>query len=315
MATTDTSPISLSGPTLTSSTGSATGTTGATGATGPSFMTLNYITNKIVRTQTKPNFGDPNTAVQTSVLDSFHGISSGGTSIASVSDVATPAAAAMSYVQSAVSSGVLSPSEAAQITAAMGPWPAIGGVPSMISDMQSHANNVMVRNPTQVMDAINTTYKPDQANAPGRCQDVGTNFIGSIQGAFNKTLTAISAGMAALTGALNSLANGVLTAVTGTIGVLVKAISSGVSAAITLAIGAVSKAFGALTSGLGGHATTAVGVGVGTTSVANGINNEMSNVQTAINSMNSNPFTLKVPNVNPCLKTISTNANALKSFV
>ena len=277
----------------------------------PRYVVLNYVTNRTIRSETAPNYGDPNSAVQAQVSNAYTG-GVGGTSLSAAS--ATPSTTPSTLAESAfqvvavANEADLQPAQIAQITASMGGLDVMGGIPSMLNSMTSHANTVL-NAPTKILGAINEVFKPEEKNSPDRCNKLG-GFIGSIQGIYNSTLGAITTGLNAFTNLLVAVPTAIIGAFTAATKFLISAISSGVSGLINLAIKGLDAATGGLFSKLGAVGPSLVksiagGVGL----VASAIQGEIKNVADALGKIITSPFRLTVPNVNPCIKKILEDAN------
>ena len=276
---------------------------------GPQYTVTNYVTNQVLQTTTPPNYGDPNNETQAQVNTAYNTppTPSSGSTVTppSVSTVATPAAQLISAAQSSAN---VSPQQVAQLKTAMTGLDQVGQTPIMLSNMASHAKNVLDQ-PTRVFDAINLTYRPEEVGTIGRCNSLN-GFIGSIQGVFNGTLNAITSGLNQITTALFSVPQAIIAGFTAATTALLGAITSGVQQAINTAISAVTTVTGGLFGALGEGVKSLVGaVGSAVNSVASAVQSEIANVANAINSMIQNPFRLIVPTVNPCVANIYKTSN------
>lgn len=274
---------------------------------GPQYTVTNYVTNQVLQTTTPPNYGDPNASIQKEVNTAYNTppASSGSVSAPSVSTVATPAAVVISAAQS--SPGV-SPQQVQQLTTALGGLNQVGQVPIMLSDMINHAKTVLDQ-PTRVFDAIDLTFRPDEAGTVGRCQSL-SGFIGSIQGIYNGTLNAITSGLNTITSALVAVPTAIIAGFTAATTALLTAITSGVQQAISTAISAVTSVSNSLLGALGETVQGIVStVGTAVSGVSSAIQAEIQNVSQAINSLLNNPFRLIVPSVNPCVAGIYKSSN------
>lgn len=277
----------------------------------PRYVVFNYVTNRPIRSETAPNYGDPNSAVQAQVSNAYTG-GVGGTNLSSAtttpdttpSTLADPAAS----VVSAATAAALPPEQIAQITTSLGGLDQMGQIPSMLSNMTSHATTVL-NAPTKVFDAINETFRPEQEGNPDRCNSL-SGFIGSIQGIYNGTLSAITTGLNALTNLLVAVPLAIINAFTAATNALLSAIQSGVSSLINAAISGLNSATGGLFGSLGSAGTNLINsISNGVSMVASAIQAEISNVASAISKILSSPFRLMVPNVNPCIRKILEDAN------
>jgi hypothetical protein len=277
----------------------------------PKYVVFNYVTNRAIRSETAPNYGDPNAAVQAQVSNAYTG-GIGGTSLSAASTTpSTPPSALADQSAQAVAvanEADLSPEQIAQITASMGGLDQMGGIPSMLTSMTGHANTVL-NAPTKILGAINEVFKPEEEGSPDRCNKLG-GFIGSIQGIYNGTLGAITTGLNAFTNLLVAVPAAIIGAFTAATTALISAISSGVTGLINVAIKGLDAASGGLFSKLGAVGTSLVkSIAGGVSLVASAIQNEIKNVADALSKILTSPFRLMVPNVNPCIKKILEDAN------
>lgn len=277
----------------------------------PRYVVFNYVTNRAIRSETAPNYGDPNSAVQAQVSNAYTG-GAGGTSLSAASttpstppsSLAGPAAQAVAVANEAD----LPPEQIAQITASLGGLDQMGGIPSMLNSMTAHANTVL-NAPTKILGAINDVFKPEEEGSPDRCNSL-SGFIGSIQGIYNGTLGAITTGLNAFTNLLVAVPTAIIGAFTAATTALISAISSGVSGLINVAIKGLDTVTGGLFSALGAAGTSLVkSIAGGVSMVASAIQGEIKNVSDALNKILTSPFRLMVPNVSPCIKKILEDAN------
>ena len=276
----------------------------------PTFIVFNYVTSKIEQSETAPNFGDPNSALQAQASAAY-GSTSGASSLGAAAPagptpatLGDPAAEAIAAAQRN-----LSPEQAQQVTAAFGSIGQVGQVPNMISTMHGHATNVL-NNSTRVFDALDTVVRPEEASSANRCLSL-TDVIGSIQGKFNSAISGVTAGLTRITNALISIPLTVINGVVAAARALTAAIASGISTAINAAIGAANSATGNFFTSAGSTVTGLFnGVGSAVTGVISGISNEIKNLATVMNSMINNPFRLVTPNVSPCLRSVFANSNS-----
>jgi hypothetical protein len=280
-------------------------------AQGAQFTVTNYVTLQVLETNNSPNYGDPNKALQSQVNAAYNtpSVQASGITTPTVSTIANPAADLMAAARS---SSQISAEQLLQLNASLGSLSQVGQVPTLLTNMSSHAQNVLDQ-PTRVFDAINLTFQPDQAGTVGRCQTLG-GFIGSIQGAFNGTLGAITAGLNNITSALVAVPQAILAGFTTATSAAIAAITSGVQQVINTTIQAVTQVTSGLFNALGSAVTSlvdTVGQAVGT--VAQAINLEIKNVSDALNSMLQNAFRLVVPNTTPCVGNIFAASNPASS--
>jgi len=279
-------------------------------ASNPRYIIFNYVTGKIEQTDTAPVFGDPNTGVQNSASVAYSGSTAGASSVSSgsiagrtPSVLGDPAAAAM-----AAAEANLTPQQAAQVSQCFGSIGQIGQLPSALSAMHSHAQNV-IDNGTRIFDAIDTWFKPNQVGTPGRCQDCA-EFIGSVQGKFNDTLNSITSGLGAITNVLIGVPLALINTVTSAATGLIAAIATGVSSVIGGAINAVCSAVSGFFDAVGSAARAVFDtVGSAVKQVFDGISAEINNVAAALNRMTNNALRIVAPNINNCLKSILQQAN------
>jgi hypothetical protein len=277
----------------------------------PRYVVYNYVTNRAIRSETAPDYGDPNSAVQAQVSNAYTG-GMAGTSLSAASatpnttpsTLAGPAADAIATANEAD----LPPEQIAQITASLGGLGQIGGIPGMLNSMTSHANTILAA-PTKILGAINEVFKPEEEGSPDRCNKLG-GFIGSLQGIYNSTLGAITTGLNAFTNLLVAVPTAIIGAFTAATTALISAISSGVSGLINLAIKGLDTATGGFFTALGAAGTSLVkSIAGGVSLVASAIQGEIKNVADALGKILTSPFRLMVPNVNPCIKKILADAN------
>lgn len=277
----------------------------------PRYVVFNYVTNRVIRSETAPNYGDPNSAVQAQVSNAYTG-GVAGTSLgaAATTPSTTPSTLAepASQVVAVANAAALPPEQIAQITASLGGLAQMGGIPNMLSGMAGHATAVL-NAPTKVFDAINQTFKPEEEGSPNRCNSL-SGFIGSIQGIYNSTLGAITTGLNAFTNLLVGVPVAIIGAFSAVTTALISAISSGVTGLINAAISGLNTVTGGLFSALGAAGSSLVkSISAGVSMVTSAIQSEISNVANAMNKILSSPFRLMVPNVNPCIKKILEDAN------
>lgn len=279
-------------------------------ASNPRYIIFNYVTGKIEQTDTAPNFGDPNTDVQNAASVAYSGSTAGATSLSSGSIAAVtpsvlgaPAAAAISAAQAN-----LTPQQAAQVSQCFGSIGQMGQLPSALSAMRAHAQNV-IDNGTRIFDAIDTWFKPSDVGSPGRCQSLG-DYIGSVQGRFNNTLSGITSGLGAISNILVGLPLALITGVVTAANSLITAIATGVATVIGTAIGAVCSVVNGFFEAVGTSVREVFDkVGGAVKEVFDGITAEINNVSAALNRMTNNPLRIVAPNVNNCLRSVLQQAN------
>lgn len=282
----------------------------------PQFVVFNYVTNRIEQVEEPPQFGDPNQALQAEAMAAYGGSSAGGVSLSSAVMEGPTAATLGNPAAAAIAAAASLPAElASSVTAAFGSIGAIGGVPAMISNMSSHATNVL-GNAAKVFDAIDTVFSPELAGSPLRCASLG-DFIGSIQGRFNDAIGGVTKGLGQIANSLLSVPLSIIGGFVSVTNQLISAITGGITSAINLAIGAVT---GVVNSVLGAVGSVAKGifdaVGSAVNQVSSAISAEIANVTSALSRMASNAFRLVVPNVSPCVKEIFGKSNpASQNFV
>lgn len=276
----------------------------------PSFVVFNFVTSKIEQSETAPNFGDPNSALQAQASTAY-GSSSGSSSLGAAAPAGpTPATLGEPAAQAIAAAQVnLSAEQAQEVAAAFGSIGQVGQVPSMLTSMHSHATNVL-DNSTRVFDALDTVVRPEEAGNPNRCLGL-TDFIGSIQGKFNGAITGITSGLTAITNALVSIPMTLINGVVSAAKALTAAIASGISSAINSAISAVNTATSGFFTSAGSTVTGLFNsVGGSVQTVAAGIAGEIRNLSTVMNSMINNPFRLVSPNVSPCIRNVLSQSNS-----
>ena len=277
------------------------------------FLVFNYVTNCMEQSEVAPNYGDPNAGIQASLTQAYAGSSVGGSSLSSavpatptVATLADPAAQVMTVAESSLS---ISPEQLTQIEQSLGSLQQVGQIPSTITNMSAHANNVL-ENGASIFRALDLTFQPTQANSPNRCTSL-SGAIGSVQGAFNGVLQGVTSTLGTVTNALVAIPQAIIGAFTGTVTALMAAIKSGGEQLINGAISALGAASSALFGGLGSAVTGLIkGVGAAITGVASAIKAEMDTVAAALANVANNPFRLVVPNVNPCLSSILGASNS-----
>ena len=267
------------------------------------YLVYNDITGEIVETPNPPNFRNPNAALQKQCRDAYNGPSAGSSVGAASANSGAPTPAQLGDPATACTVAASTGLDAAtqeRVNQALGPMPGLGGVPSMLSSMEDHANMVLNRS-VEVMRSIDRTFQPDDVNSPIRCAEI-RDFIGSIQGKYNDTLSQITRGLNNITNALVSVPMAVLGAFSAATSALVKAITSGVSTVINAAIKVVGLATNAVLGGVS-KAIQGVfnGIGGAVSKITAGITAEKNNVLDALNKANQDPFRLAVPNTNRCL--------------
>jgi hypothetical protein len=278
---------------------------------GAQFTVTNYVTLQVLETTNSPNYSDPNRAIQEQVNSAYNtpSVSSSGAVAPTVSTIANPAADLMTAARSSLQ---INSQQLVQLNASLGPLSQVGQIPTMIGNMSSHATHVLDQ-PTRVFDAINLTFQPDQAGTIGRCQTLG-GFIGSIQGIYNGTLGAITAGLNNITSALVEVPRSIITGFTAATTAAIAAITSGVQQAINTTIQAVTQVTDGLFNALGSAVISLVDtVGQAVSVVTDAINLEIKNVTDALNSMLQNAFRLIVPNATPCVSSIFGASNPASS--
>jgi phage-related protein len=275
----------------------------------PKFIVFNYVTSKIEQSENEPEFGDPNAGVQTSALAAY-GNSAGGQALSSgvvagptPATLGNPAAAALAQAKA-----LLAPELAGTVEQALGSLGQLGQLPAAMGQMKAQASRVL-DNATQVFDAIDTIFRPEEAGQPNRCQSIG-DFIGSVQGTLNSAIEAATSGLNAITNALISVPMALINSVVDTINGLVSAITSQISSAINTAVAAVTDQINSFFDSVGSQLKSLFdGVGKQITQIQDAINREINNLNAAINQLLNNPFRLVLPNVSPCLQSILGTAN------
>ncbi len=280
----------------------------------PKFLVFNYVTSCMEESEIAPNYGDPNTAIQSALTQAYAGSAVSGASLSAavvnatptVASLADPAAQVMAAAQSSLS---IDPTQLAQIESSLNSLQAVGQIPSTIANMSAHANNVM-ENGASIFRALDLTFKPTEAGSPDRCPSL-SGFIGSVQGAYNGVLQGVTSTLGSITNALVAIPRQIIGAFTGAVTALLGAIQSGAQQLINGAISALSTASSALFGGLGSAVTGLIqGVGAAITGVASAIKAEIDGVAGALSRVANNAFRLVVPNVNPCLKDIMSKSNS-----
>ena len=279
----------------------------------PKFLVFNYVTSTMEESEVAPNYGDPNTAVQAALTQAYAGSSVGGASLSAavsaaptVASLANPSAEVMAAAQNSLS---IDPTQLAQIESSLNSLQAVGQIPSTITNMSAHANNVM-ENGASIFRALDLTFKPNEAGSPDRCTSL-TGFIGSVQGAYNGILNGVTSTLGSITNALVSIPRQIIGEFTGTVTTLLGAIQTGAQQLINSTIGLLGKASEALFGGLGSAVTGLIkGVGAAITGVASAIKAEIDGVAGALARVTNNAFRLVVPSVNPCLKDVMSKSNS-----
>jgi hypothetical protein len=277
------------------------------------FIVFNYVTSKAEQSDVAPSYGDPNTQVQAEASQAYAGSTSGATTLSAatpdvptVSVLADPAAQLTSVAQANVA---ITSEQLTQIQQSLGGLDAVGQLPSTLSNMNAHATNVL-ENGTRVFEAIDLTFQTDQVGSPNRCSSV-SDFIGSIQGAYNDTLKAVTGGLNQITNALVAIPRALIGAFTTTITGLIAAIQTGATQLINGAITALNTASSALFGGLGSGVQGLISeVGKSITQVQKAIQGEIDKVAGALADVANNAFRLVVPNVNPCLRDVLNVSNS-----
>jgi hypothetical protein len=276
------------------------------------YLVFNYVTSRLEEREDPPQLGDPNQQVQAELTSAYSGSTSGAQSLSSgtiqtptVSVLADPSALLTQVAQNSLA---VTTQQLEQIQQAVAGLDQLGQIPNMISSMHGHAENIL-ENGTKIFDAIDLTFRPEDAGSPLRCSQI-SDFIGSVQGTFNDTLKGITNTLGQITNALIKVPQQIIGAFTSVVSGLITAIQTGVSQAINLAINGLTAAgnqlFGALGSTIQGAIKQA---GALVTEVQSAIQAEIDNVAAAINDVANNLFRMVVPNVNPCLKDIWEKAN------
>jgi len=271
------------------------------------FIVFNYVTSRAEQSEVAPDYGDPNAQVQAAATQAYAGSSSGATTLSAaapasptVSMLADPAAQLISVAQSSLA---VSTEQLTQLQQSLSGLDLVGQLPATLSSMTAHATNVL-ENGTRVFEAIDLTFQPDQAGTPDRCANLG-DYIGSVQGAFNSTLQAVTGSLNTITNALVSIPQGIISAFTATVTGVITAIQSGVQGAIDAAAQALSTVSSALFDGLGSQIQSLIqSAGDTIRQVQDAIQSEIDKVSSAISDVANNLFRLVVPNVNPCLRNI-----------
>jgi phage-related protein len=277
------------------------------------FIVFNYVTSKAEQSEVAPSYGDPNAQVQAEATQAYSGSTSGATTLSAavpagptVSMLADPAAQVVAVAQANVA---ITTEQVTQIQQSLSGLDAVGQLPATLSSMTAHATNVL-ENGTRVFEAIDLTFQPDQAGTPNRCSSL-TDFIGSVQGAYNGALQGVTSGLNQITSALVAIPRAVIGAFTTTITGLITAIQTGAQALINGAISALSTASSALFGGLGSSVQGLISeVGKSVTQVQQAIQAEIDKVSGAISDVTNNLFRLTVPNVNPCLRDVLNVSNS-----
>lgn len=277
------------------------------------FIVFNYVTSRVEQSDVAPSYGDPNSEVQASATTAYAGVTSGATTLSSatvsgvtVSVLADPAAQLMSVAQASVAVGT---AQLTQLQQMLGGLDLVGQLPTMISLMHAHATRVL-ENGTRVFEALDLTFQPDQAGSPNRCSSI-SDFIGSIQGAYNDTLQVVTRSLNEITNALVSIPTAIITAFTTTVNQVITAIQSGVQSVINQATAALSQVSNQLFGGLSAQIQGLIReAGAAITQVQQAIQSEIDRVNAAISDVTNNLFRLVVPNVNPCLRNILSVSNS-----
>jgi phage-related protein len=277
------------------------------------FIVFNYVTSRVEQSDQAPTYGDPNSEVQASATTAYAGATSGVTTLSSatvsgatVSQLADPAAQVISIAQASVA---VSAQQLTQLQQTLGGLDLVGQLPATLSSMQAHAANLL-ENGTRVFEAIDLTFQPDQAGSPTRCSSI-SDFIGSIQGAYNDTLQGVTRSLNEITNALVSIPTAIITAFTTTVNQVITAIQSGVQSVINQATAALSQVSNQLFGGLSAQIQGLIReAGAAITQVQQAIQAEIDRVSAAISDVTNNLFRLVVPNVNPCLRNILSMSNS-----
>lgn len=190
---------------------------------------------------------------------------------------------------------------AQQVAAATGPFGVIGACTN-VAGAVSKQIAFLYSNPA-AMDAIQTTYKPNDAASSTRCQSLG-DYIGSAQGKFTDSLQSITGGIGKLVGGLLSIPSAILGAVAASANALLAAITGGISSVIDSALTAVTTTVNALVGAIGAPLMAVANtVGKLISGVAAGIAKEINNVKNAISSaFSGGSKPVLIPNTDPCLK-------------
>ena len=277
------------------------------------FIVFNYVTSSVEESEIPPNYGDPNSQVQADLSQAYTGSTSGGTSLSAaaadtptVAQLADPSAQLVAAAQASLS---ISTEQLTQIQQSVSSLDLVGAIPSTISSMSSHANNIL-ENGTSIFRAIDLTFKPSEAGSASRC-DTLTGFIGSVQGAFNSTLQSVTSTLGSITSALVSIPGAIISGFTSAITGVLAAIKTGAQQLINSAIQVLSSAGSQLFGGLGSDVQGLIqGAGKAISGVQEAIQAEIDNVAAALSNVTNNLFRLTVPNVNPCLRTILSDSNS-----
>ena len=277
------------------------------------FIVFNYVTSKAEQSEVAPSYGDPNTQVQAEATQAYSGSTSGATTLSAaaptsptVSVLADPAAQLVSVAQASLN---VSAEQLTQIQQSLGGLDAVGQLPATLSNMSAHATNVL-ENGTRVFEAIDLTFQPDQVGSPNRCGSL-SDFIGSVQGAYNSTLQAVTGSLNQITNALVAIPSAIIGAFTSTVSALLTAIQTGAQQLISSAISALSTTSSTLFGGLGTQVQGLIhGAGTAITQVQQAIQAEIDRVSAAISDVANNLFRLVVPNVNPCLRDVLNVSNS-----
>lgn len=277
------------------------------------FIVFNYVTSRAEQSDVPPSFGDPNAQLQAEASVAYAGtgvaastLSAAAPGGATVSMLADPAAQLMSVARASVN---VASEQVLQLQQTLGGLDLVGQLPATLNNMHAHANNVM-ENGVRVFEAIDLTFRPDQAGSPNRCASL-SDFIGSIQGAYNQTLGAITTSLNQITSALVAIPTAIITAFSNTVTGVIAAIQSGVQSVINQSIAALNQVSTQLFGGLGTQVQNIIReVGSAISQVQQAIQAEIDRVSAAISDVANNLFRLVVPNVNPCLRQVLNLSNA-----
>jgi hypothetical protein len=275
------------------------------------FIVFNYVTSRVQQSDVAPNYGDPNTRVQTDLSSAYGGgvgntLSAAAPSGPTIHMLADPAAQVVSVAQASVAVGT---QQLQQIQQTLAGLDLVGQIPATISNMQAHANNVL-ENGTRIFDAIDITFQPDQAGNPNRCSSL-SDFIGSVQGAYNQILQGVTSTLNQINAALVAVPMAIIGAFNTAVTQLISAIQTGVQTVIDGAISALSTVSDQLFGNLGSQVQQLIAsAGETISQVQQAIQAEIDRVSAAISEVANNLFRLVVPNVNPCLRNVLNTSNS-----
>jgi hypothetical protein len=172
--------------------------------------------------------------------------------------------------------------------------------------LAAHRDRI-VSDGTRIFRAINEFFQPGRSQEPSRCATVG-DFIGTVQGRYNSTLSSITGALGELVGAIVSIPARIIGAFTSAVSGLIGAVVAGIRAPIQLAVGALRGAVGLLTGAIGAANGLISQIGAGISQVTGAVSREAQNITTALTSGFSRGFSRSVSGVNPCVAAAQSGA-------